>query len=357
MSESLYGIRNPTKAKPKPISSSVSFASNLSSLIASSKSRSTTSTEPHSTSKAKSDIFTTHNRNISKRKHADLSQDHKTKHDVGTTSTADLHLSKRKMEEKSRLYAAMKRGEYIPHSTTSHHDTSLVDFDRKWAESQPNNDQDTHDSAESDNNSSSSDTQEQVKWTDEFGRLRHGTQKEHLRHQRTQQAQQAAQHDTSESSARPTRPSNIIQGDTIQSQAFNPDHAIQTAMNDLAAKRDKEATPPPDTYFDANWEIRDRGTGFYKFSGDSEMRREEMEALERERRETERVRGEKEGSGKGMMEEGKERRKREMEERRRKIDEKRREREMDRRDREADKFLEELDVDAVGAGEEGGEAG
>ena len=177
MSKSLYGTRNPAKSEAKPISSSLSFASNLSSLIASSKSKPNTASKAQPTSKSKSDIFTTHNRNISKRKHADLSQDHQTKHDVGTTSTSDLHRSKRKMEEKSRLYAAMKRGEYVPHSNSSHHDTSLVDFDRKWAESQTKHDHDARDSADSDSNTSSENDQEQVTWTDEFGRLRKGTAK------------------------------------------------------------------------------------------------------------------------------------------------------------------------------------
>ena len=257
------------------------------------------------------------------------------------------------MEEKSRLYAAMKRGEYIPHTNSSHHDTSLVDFDRKWAESQTKHDHDARDSADSDSNTSSENDQEQVTWTDEFGRLRKGTAKEHQRHQRSQQAQQHAVQASDESSARPVRPDNIIQGDTIQHQAFNPDQAIQTAMNDLAAKRDKEATPPPDTHFDANWEIRDRGTGFYKFSGDNEMRREEMANLGKERAETEKARGKKEME----WEEGREKRKREVEERRAKIEQKRREVEAARRGPEADKFLEELGVGIGRAGREGGAEG
>ena len=45
-------------------------------------------------------------------------------------------------------------------------------------------------------------------------------------------------------------------------------------------------TPPPPTHFDADAEIRTRGTGFYKFSKDEDVRAEEMRALHVSREET-----------------------------------------------------------------------
>jgi len=63
-------------------------------------------------------------------------------------------------------------------------------------------------------------------------------------------------------------------------------------MADLAAKRDKEATPPPDEHFDSRKEIRTKGVGFFQFSGDSEKRKEQMDNLESERLETEKQRAE-----------------------------------------------------------------
>lgn len=63
-------------------------------------------------------------------------------------------------------------------------------------------------------------------------------------------------------------------------------------MEELAKKRDRSLTPPPDMHFDAQAEVRQKGTGFFQFSGDKEERRRQMEGLEREREETEWVRRE-----------------------------------------------------------------
>ena len=93
-------------------------------------------------------------------------------------------------------------------------------------------------------------------------------------------------------------------------------------MDELARKRDKELTPPPETHYDASSEMRSKGVGFYQFSRDEGERRMEMEALERVRGETERVR--REG------EERKVEREREVEERRKVLKKKREEKLADR---------------------------
>ena len=46
-----------------------------------------------------------------------------------------------------------------------------------------------------------------------------------------------------------------------------------------------------EAHYDASKEVRGRGVGFYQFSKDNEVRRREMEELERERGVTERERG------------------------------------------------------------------
>ncbi|RMZ79655.1 hypothetical protein DV738_g3150, partial [Chaetothyriales sp. CBS 135597] len=315
MSKSLYGDRDPhnTKSKHKPISSSTaaSFSSNLAALISSAKAKSSettpsttaTTTTTAKSNKRKSDIFTSHNRNVKARAASDLEQVHKTKSDLDSVPASELHRSRRKMEEKARLYKQMKRGEHLGRSDYTAN--SLVDFDRKWFESgqrgagdsgsgsgSGSDGKDDRDSSDDDSDLDNAD--EPAEWLDEFGRLRKGTRREKERFERQQRIQQAASIAVLEDQTYPQAPANIIYGDTIQHAAFNPDARIAQQMAELAAKRDKSATPPPETHYNASYEIRNRGTGFYAFSGDAQLRKEEMESLAKQRAETERIRKEKE---------------------------------------------------------------
>ena len=234
------------------------------------------------------------------------------------------------MEEKARLYASMKRGDYVPPSNggVNKEENALVDFDRKWAEDQEAGRDANYETSSDDGGGDSEEEEEMVEYEDEFGRQRRGTRAEAAREHRRLKAQEYAKEELSNFSARPDRPANLILGDTIQSAAFNPDAPIATKMEDLARKRDRSMTPPEEVHYDASKEVRSKGVGFYAFSRDSEGRRKEMEALEREREGTERGRRERE--------ERKERRRREVEERKRVIERKRGE-------RLAERFLDGLD--------------
>jgi len=137
---SLYGIRAP-KNKHKAISSSttLAFTSTISSLLSQDSSSRTTSGRPRPSSN-KPDIFKTHNKNTKKRALRDLEVDDASSQKHSTHLEADdpsiLHRSKRKMEEKARLYSAMKRGDYVAKEGEPE---QLIDFDRKWAENQSKN--------------------------------------------------------------------------------------------------------------------------------------------------------------------------------------------------------------------------
>ncbi|KAI4245549.1 MAG: hypothetical protein LQ352_006547 [Teloschistes flavicans] len=343
--DSLYGAPRPNsglhRSKEVSSSNSLAFTSQLSSLLAQQAASTTQPTSGRARpSKTKEDIFKTHNKNTKKRALADISSSDGTqkasKQDIGGIDPADLHRSKRKMEEKSRLYASMKRGDYVPPSgsgRSSGHNAeehSLVDFDRKWAETlekeDDNNDERDTSSGE-DNDSQASETESLVDYEDEFGRSKRITKTERDREMRRRNASAHAASELASYSARPAAPANIIHGDTIQAAAFNPDAAIEAQMEALARKRDKSLTPPPDEHYDASKEIRSKGVGFYAFSKDEAARKREMEDLERVRAETERV--------KKAQEERKEQRRREIEDRRREIAKKREE-------KLADKFLREL---------------
>jgi len=211
--------------------------------------------------------------------------------------------SQKKMREKARLYAAMQRGEVEIEGVEEKY---AVDFDQKWAqrrkgggESGSEHEGDTSDSdGENEANDGAEkaqeDEEERVDYTDEFGRARTGTRLDALRAETAIARSQGTSHIDHDSSSI-TAPTNVIRGDTIQTHAWAPSAPIQDAMDSLARKRDRSLTPPDEEHFDSRREIRNHGTGFFRFSGDAEGRRREMEGLEAERRETERVRSERAG--------------------------------------------------------------
>ncbi|KAJ9137191.1 sexual differentiation process protein isp4 [Coniochaeta hoffmannii] len=253
---------------------------------------------------------------------------------------ATLAAARRKMEEKARLYAAMKRGDYVPGREGEA--APLVDFDRKWAEAhlREGNGSPAPSSSSGDDSSSEDDDEQEeetIEYEDEFGRLRTATRSQYLAHQRRLARGQHASAELETMSARPAAPSSIIYGEAVQTEAFTV--ADPEKMEELARKRDRSATPPPAAHYDAAAEIRNRGTGFYAFSKDEERRVLEMEGLRAERERTERVRREREDRLT--------KRRREVEERRREVAEK-------RAKKMADRFLEGLEVKWA-AKEEGGE--
>lgn len=327
----LYGLPRPKSTKTtKEISSSTSlaFTSQLASLISKPSAGHSTSTGRPRPAKSKSDIFTAHNKNAKKRAAKDLLDDARpssvqTQADIGGVDSATLHRSKRKMEEKARLYAAMKRGDYVPPGGDEARDErGLVDFDRKWAEDEATGRGVNYETSSGSDNGGSED--EMVDYEDEFGRQRRGTRAEAAREERRRKAQAHAAEEPDRFSARPAQPNALIYGDMVQTAAFNPDEPAAAQMETLARKRDRSMTPPEEVHYDANGEVRSKGVGFYSFSRDKEGRQKEMEALERERAETERGRKEREARSK--------KRKLEVEARRKLIREK-------RGQKQADSFL------------------
>jgi len=327
----LYGQRPKSRTKAKEISSasSLAFSSTLSSLI-----KSSTSDAKPGASRArpkKDDIFKTHNKDVKKRAAKDLDDvDFSQKHrgrtaDEKREDEANWKRAKKRMEEKARLYNALKRGDIEDID-----DKYGVDFDRKWA--------DKREKGEAASDASSSDSEaseeEQIEYVDEFGRTRQGTRAEIAREERRKRTLAADEPDRF--TARPSMPTQVIYGDTIQTHAFNPDETIAQQMADLASKRDKELTPPPDLHFDGHEEARQRGTAFMHFSKDEEERRVQMANLEKERVETEKARA---------------KRKADVEKRKEVIKEKKRVILEKRSKGQAERFLSDLGADLFGGGE------
>ncbi|KAK4190745.1 hypothetical protein QBC35DRAFT_488828 [Podospora australis] len=324
----LYGQPPPKKQKKAAIdlSGSLAFTSQLNSLL------STTTASPSSSSSA-APSTTTGRARPSKSKTDDLFKSVKIKrkhpHDDSSqklslkspTTTEEeksqLALARQKMESKARLYAAMKRGDYVGR------EYGLVDFDRKWAESSS-----SHPRSPSPSSSSSEEKEEEkIEYTDEFSRTRLLTRSQIAAIERAK----ASEADLVKMAAKPlSAPADLIYGDAVQTEAFT----VNDTMEELARKRDRSATPPPAVHYDANWEIRTKGVGFYKFSQDDETRQKEMKALEEERERTEKLRQERE--------EEKEKRKQEIERRKKEIEMRRKEMAEKRAEKLADNFLEGL---------------
>ena len=336
----MYGAKNTARSKRKEISSSstVAFSSTLSNLIKASSTSDASKSTSARARPAKDDIFKTHNKNVKKRALADLddtnlaTQKHRGRTaDEKDEDAAHWKRTQRRMEEKARLYAALKRGD-----VEDIDDKYGVDFDRKWADAQASGAGDA--SSSSSSFSDNEDAEEQVEYVDEFGRTRKGTRAEALREERRKKT--LANDAPDRFTARPIAPDNIIYGDAVQTNAFNPDETIAQQMAELAAKRDKELTPPPEVHFDGRAEARTRGTGFMYFDQDEEERRKQMANLEKERAETERVRME---------------RKEALEKRKEMIREKKRAMAEKRSKGRAERFLDELGVELRIGGEPGEE--
>jgi hypothetical protein len=319
----LYGQR-PSKKQKRDVnlSSSLDFTAQLTSLMSNTASSDRPAGRSRSSRETRNDLF-----RVSKPKGQSSRDDSKLvlKEVVGTEDEAQERArAKRKMEHKARLYAAMKRGDYVAKENEA---APLVDFDRKWAE--------TVEGKENYSTSSDDDEEEvegeedagdeMVEYEDEFGRMRRVTKAEKEKLERRAKRGLLGAEELERMSARPSAPSNLIHGDAIQAMAFNPDDA--DGMEALARKRDRSATPPELKHYDADWEVRTKGTGFYKFSKDEEARTQEMQALDEERRKTEQLRKERE--------EQKEARRREIEQRRREMATRRAE-------KQADSFLDGL---------------
>ncbi|KAJ4382355.1 hypothetical protein N0V86_002689 [Didymella sp. IMI 355093] len=334
----LYGAKNTARSKRKEISSSstVAFSSTLSNLIkASSGADKPAPARPRH--KDRQDIFTTHNKNVKKRALADLddanlaTQKHRTRTaDEKDEDASHWKRTQRRMEEKARLYNALKRGD-----VEDIDDRYGVDFDQKWADAQAQR-EGAGNASSSDSEDGSAD-EDEVEYVDEFGRTRKGTRAEALREERRKRT--LANDAPDRFTARPEAPEQIIYGDTVQTNAFNPDETIAQQMAELAAKRDKELTPPPEVHFDGRQEARTRGTGFMYFDQDEVERQKQMGNLEKERKETERVRKE---------------RKDKLEERKRMVEEKKRLMREKRSKGKAERFLDELGMELGMDAEDGG---
>ncbi|KAM0331722.1 hypothetical protein ACHAQA_003401 [Verticillium albo-atrum] len=329
----LYGQPAPKRRKNNSaLTSSLDFTAQLTSLLSTSATPNTSSAaRPRPGPSRLKDDALNGSKTKSRKSNGDKADNRLSLKDApGQDEAQTLASTRRKMQEKARLYAAMKRGDYVPKENEA---APLIDFDRKWAEAEDEHHGEHASSSGSDHeeddnegtHTAKPDASEIIEYEDEFGRLRRGTRAEIDRLERQRRRGILGAEALEGMAARPSAPTNVIYGDTIQTLAFVPDDADK--MEALARKRDRSATPPEAKHYDADSEIRTKGAGFYKFSRDEEVRSAEMQSLDKERKETEEKRR--------ALEEKKQARRKEIEARRRELE--------DRRAKKmADNFLDDL---------------
>jgi hypothetical protein len=327
----LYGQHAPKRRKKETvISSSLDFKAHLTSLLSNTSSQSMSTGRIKAANK-KEDIFKGAKQRESKqnaKKSIVGNGPLMLKETTAEEETQELERTKRSLEEKARLYSAMRRGDYVPEDNEP---APLVDFDRKWAETnQVNRNTGLVDESDDDDKDESEDD-EFVEYEDEFGRTRRGTRAEKERMERRIRRGELGATELERMSARPKAPEKLIYGDTVQTLAFATDDLDK--MEALARKRDRSLTPPDMKHYEADKEIRTKGVGFYKFSKDEKTRTEQMQSLEGERLNTEKLRDEKESQ--------KLSRKKQIEERRKEVEAK-------RARKMADSFLSGLASDLTG---------
>ncbi|KAL0934228.1 uncharacterized protein CTRU02_211027 [Colletotrichum truncatum] len=318
----LYGQPPPKKRKNNTaLSSSLDFTAQLTSLMSVPSTTVSRPVRPRA-SRTRDSIFggaKCSGSNNNKAGPVSVRDSHKLalKDPLGTEDESlNLARTRRRMEEKARLYAAMKRGDYVPQENEA---SPLVDFDRKWAEAEGRGTM--HGDGEVSSSGSDNEeedeknikSQEIVEYEDEFGRQRRVTKADMERLERQRRRGLLGAEELERMSARPAAPAKLLYGDGIQTMAFNPEDPEK--MEELARKRDRSATPPEMKHYDADSEIRTKGTGFYKFSKDEEARSKEFKSLEEQRQRTEAARREREDT--------KEARRKDLEQRRKNVEERR----------------------------------
>ncbi|KAF3158681.1 hypothetical protein TWF751_001329 [Orbilia oligospora] len=296
----LYGRPKPKNSIPSNLSSTSALA--LSSELARLTSSGKTQGRKRPATSSKDDIFHKgSNKGVSSRAAKDIADGttrKTTSKDIGYLDDAQLQRSRKMMEEKTRLYNAMKRGDYVPPTkklkggwagAEEDRAGSLIDFDRKWAEREANKEDEDAETSSDDDLSVRSDDEEMVEYEDEFGRTRKQTKREQrmLQREDTRARVMARGYDSDSEDVRKRKVdhSRLIYDDTIQTGAFDHEE-FERRGRELEEEARNTAR---DTHYDATKEVRTKGVAFYQFSQDAETRQKEMDALKVERENTQKA--------------------------------------------------------------------
>ncbi|KAK9455514.1 hypothetical protein V1511DRAFT_294830 [Dipodascopsis uninucleata] len=163
---------------------------------------------------------------------------------------------------KAEQYKAVKRGK----RTGIRSQDVVLDVDLMSVDS-------SQSSSQSDEDDLDDEDGDLIEYTDEFGRTRMVT--------RWAYQELTADEHTDVGIPRVVRPDVLIYGDKIQTEAFQGNEEAMREIMERDYDKDLAA------HYDSSKEIRTKGVGFYDFSKDEDVRKQEMEDLKNMRLETE----------------------------------------------------------------------
>ncbi|UZJ53886.1 hypothetical protein CBS101457_003206 [Exobasidium rhododendri] len=194
------------------------------------------------------------------------------------TPSSQLDAARQALEKKVAMYEKLKSGATGGLDEQSFKD-SLIDWDRKGYE-KDDADSDVsseeEDEASDDDRAGDSEEDPMTEYEDDLGRMRKV---------RRSRVPRSALH------ARQEKQEGINEDMSI----YGPSTSFPVFKREFKEEEEKGYKRKGVTHFDAQFEKRHRGAGFYQFSQDEEVRRKEMEALKLERDETERERANRGG--------------------------------------------------------------
>jgi hypothetical protein len=199
------------------------------------------------------------------------------------TPSAQLDATRRALERKAAIYHKLKSGATGGLDEEAMQD-SLIDWDRKayqqqdansYSSSEEDAEENANASLNEKNDATDSDEDPMTEYEDDLGRMRRVRRSRVPRSSlRDQQQKNEEEYDES----------LISYGPSTSFPVYQPDPAALHSRSQEGYKR--KGTD----HFDAQFEKRYRGAGFYQFSQDEETRRKQMEAIKEDRDETERIR-------------------------------------------------------------------
>jgi hypothetical protein len=234
------------------------------------------------------------------------------------TPSSQLDAARRALEKKAAIYDKLKSGATGGLDEEALQD-SLIDWDRKAyhqdgvsSSASSDEEDDTPIREKGSGSANDSDEDPMTEYEDDFGRMRR-VRRSRLPRSVLQDRQKQKEEEQDESL--------ISYGPSTSFPVYQPGANISNSderMQDGYKRRGGD-------HFDAQFEKRYRGAGFYQFSQDEETRKRQMEAIKEDRDETERIRRDRNADGKvqSLAERKREERRKLVEKTRREIDEKR----------------------------------
>lgn len=199
------------------------------------------------------------------------------------TPSAQLDATRRALEKKAAIYDKLKNGATGGLDEEAMQD-SLIDWNRKAYQQQDAENYSSSEEGDADERRASTNERGRATDSDEDPMTEYEDDLGRMRKVRRSRVPRSAVHALQQKRDEEYDESLVSYGPSTSFPVYQPDPAAIVSRSQQGYKR--KATD----HFDAQFEKRYRGAGFYQFSQDEETRRKQMEAIKEDRDETERMR-------------------------------------------------------------------